>query len=107
MNRSYKTDFKRRYKICHFTILKERMKHFSNNLEFEKLQSVKEKLDLLNNYQLKSTIVNTKINNVDVFSIISDSEYAFINYLKISNGAIIQTHTIEIKRNFKKQIRNY
>jgi len=80
------------------TILKERMKHYSNNLEFEKAQSVKEKLDLLNNYQAKSTIVNTKINNVDVFSIISDSEYAFINYLKISNGAIIQTHTIEIKK---------
>ena len=53
---------------------------------------------MLNNYQAKSTIVNTKINNVDVFSIISDSEYAFINYLKISNGAIIQTHTIEIKK---------
>ena len=62
------------------------MKHYSKNLEFEKAQSVKEKLDLLNNYQAKSTIVNTKINNVDVFSIISDSEYAFINYLKISNG---------------------
>ena len=80
------------------SILKERMKHYSKNLEFEKAQSVKEKIDLLNNYQAKSTIVNTKINNVDVFSIISDSEYAFINYLKISNGAIIQTHTIEIKK---------
>lgn len=80
------------------SILKKRMKHYSKNLEFEKAQSVKEKLDLLNNYQAKSTIVNTKINNVDVFSIISDSEYAFINYLKISNGAIIQTHTIEIKK---------
>ena len=80
------------------SILKDRMRHYSKNLEFEKAQSVKEKLDLLNNYQAKSTIVNTKINNVDVFSIISDSEYAFINYLKISNGAIIQTHTIEIKK---------
>ena len=80
------------------SILKEKMKHYSKNLEFEKAQSVKEKIDLLNNYQAKSTIVNTKINNVDVFSIISDSEYAFINYLKISNGAIIQTHTIEIKK---------
>ena len=80
------------------SILKDRMISFSENMEFEKAQEVKEKLSLLENYQSKSTIVNTKINNVDVFTIISDNISAFVNYLKISNGAIIQTHTIELKK---------
>ena len=80
------------------SILKERMKFYSENLEFEKAQSAKEKLSLLDNYQSKSTIVNPKINNVDVFSIISDKDSAFVNYLKIQSGAIIQTHTIELKK---------
>jgi len=80
------------------SILKDRMISFSENMEFEKAQEVKEKLSLLENYQSKSTIVNTKINNVDVFTIVSDDVSAFVNYLKISNGAIIQTHTIELKK---------
>lgn len=80
------------------SILKDRMIAFSENMEFEKAQEVKEKLSLLENYQSKSTIVNTKINNVDVFTIVSDDFSAFVNYLKISNGAIIQIHTIELKK---------
>ncbi len=80
------------------SILNDRMIYYSENLEFEKAQSVKEKLNLLENYQSKSTIVNTKINNVDVFTIVSDENSAFVNYLKISSGAIIQTHTIELKK---------
>ena len=66
------------------SILKDRMIFFSENMEFEKAQEVKEKLSLLENYQAKSTIVNTKINNVDVFTIVSDNISAFVNYLKIS-----------------------
>ena len=80
------------------SILNDRMIYHAENLEFEKAQSVKEKLNLLENYQSKSTIVNTKINNVDVFTIVSDENSAFVNYLKISSGAIIQTHTIELKK---------
>ena len=80
------------------SILKDRMIFFSENMEFEKAQGVKEKLSLLDNYQSKSTIVNTKINNVDIFTIVSDDLSAFVNYLKISNGAIIQTHSIELKK---------
>ena len=80
------------------SILKDRMIYYSENMEFEKAQEVKEKLSLLENYQSKSTIVNTKINNVDVFTIVSDNFSAFVNYLKISNGAIIQTHSIELKK---------
>ena len=80
------------------SILKDRMIFFSEKMEFEKAQEVKEKLSLLENYQSKSTIVNTKINNVDIFTIVSDDLSAFVNYLKISNGAIIQTHSIELKK---------
>ncbi len=78
--------------------LKTTMLRFSEKMEFEKAQSIKQKIDLLNNYQAKSTIVNPKINDVDVFTIISDETTAFINYLKINSGAIIQAHTLELKK---------
>ena len=78
--------------------LKDAMLQFSKKLEFEKAQSVKEKIDLLKNYQAKSTIVNPKINDVDVFTIISDENTAFVNYLKINSGAIVQAHTMELKK---------
>lgn len=67
-------------------------------MEFEKAQRIKEKLDRLSNYQAKSTIVNPTINNVDVFSIISDKTHGYANFIKISNGSIIQSHTTEIKK---------
>jgi len=78
--------------------LKDSMKKFSANLEFEKAQSIKEKITLLDNYQSKSTIVNPKINDVDVFTIISDEDTAFVNFLKIKSGAIIQAHTLELSK---------
>ncbi|MDA7728533.1 excinuclease ABC subunit UvrC [Flavobacteriales bacterium] len=78
--------------------LKTTMLHFSEKMEFEKAQSVKEKIDLLNNYQAKSSIVNPKINDVDVFTILSDKDTAFVNYLKINSGAIIQAHTLELNK---------
>jgi excinuclease ABC subunit C len=78
--------------------LKDAMMQYSRDLEYEKAQSVKEKIDLLKNYQAKSTIVNPKINDVDVFTIISDKDTAFVNYLKINSGAIVQSHTMELKK---------
>ena len=74
------------------------MLNFAEQMEFEEAQKIKEKLDLLSNYQSKSTIVNPSINNVDVFSIISDETHGYANFLKISNGSIIQSHTTEIKK---------
>ena len=71
---------------------------FASNMEFEEAQKIKVKLDLLSNYQAKSTIINPSINNVDVFSIISDETHGYANFLKISNGSIIQSHTTEIKK---------
>jgi len=74
------------------------MKAFADKMEFEEAQKIKEKLDLLSNYQSKSTIVSPSINNVDVFSIISDESYGYVNFFKIANGSIIQSHTTEIKK---------
>jgi excinuclease ABC subunit C len=71
---------------------------FAENMEFEEAQKIKEKLVLLGNYQSKSTIINPAINNVDVFSIISDETHGYANFLKISNGSIIQSNTTEIKK---------
>ena len=78
--------------------LKEEMNNFSNNLDFENANSTKEKLILLKNYQSKSTIVNPKINNVDVFSLVTDENAAFVNFLKVNSGAIIQSYTLEINK---------
>jgi excinuclease ABC subunit C len=78
--------------------LKTLMSDYAENLEFEKAQLLKEKIKTLENYQSKSVVVSPTINDVDVFSIISDEKDAFINYLKVINGAIIQGHTIELKK---------
>jgi len=76
----------------------EMMLVYAEKMEFEEAQKIKEKLSLLGNYQSKSTIINPSINNVDVFSIISDETHGYANFLKISNGSIIQSHTTEIKK---------
>ncbi|MDA9203488.1 excinuclease ABC subunit UvrC [Flavobacteriaceae bacterium] len=78
--------------------LKDKMKLFSKNLKYEKAQEIKEKLEILYNYQAKSTIVNSKISDIDVFALISDESYAYINYLQISYGAIIRSFTLEVKK---------
>lgn len=78
--------------------LRKLMKQYADLLAFEKAQVVKEKLNMLERYQSKSLVVNPRINNVDVFSIISDQESAYVNYLRIINGAIVQAHTIEMKK---------
>ncbi|WP_339609950.1 excinuclease ABC subunit UvrC [uncultured Planktosalinus sp.] len=77
---------------------KKQMKHYAENLHFEDAQRLKEKIEILENYQSKSTIVNPKINNVDVFSIVSDEGYGYVNFLQISFGSIIRSHTMEIKK---------
>jgi len=78
--------------------LSEKMTAFADNLEFEKAQIAKENLDLLKEYQIKSTVVSPSLRNVDVFSIIDDEKNAFVNFLKVVNGSIIQVHTAEIKK---------
>ncbi len=77
---------------------KHQMKAFASQMEFEKAQRIKEKIDVLENYQVKSTIVNPKISDVDIFSIFSDETHAYVNFLQVSHGSIIRSHTMEIKK---------
>lgn len=77
---------------------KKQMKELAIDLKFEEAQRIKEKIDILENYQSKSTVVNPKINNVDVYSIISDESYAYVNFLQLSHGSIIRSHTLELKK---------
>ena len=74
------------------------MKYYAQKMEFEKAQWIKEKIEDLKNFQAKSTVVNPKISHVDVFSIFSDESYGYINYLQVSYGAIVRSHTLEIKK---------
>ena len=80
------------------SLFKEEMIQLAQDLRFEEAQEIKVKLEHLENYQAKSTIVSAKIHNVDVFSIVSDEEYAYINFLQVAYGAIIGGHTLEIKK---------
>jgi excinuclease ABC subunit C len=74
------------------------MQQLATDMRFEEAQQIKEKIEILENYQSKSTVVHPKINNVDVFSIISDSSHAYVNYMQISHGLVVRSHTIEIKK---------
>ena len=78
--------------------LQQIMLDFASDMKFEEAQKIKDKLDSLKNYQAKSTIVNPSINNVDVFSIISDETHGYANFFKVMNGAIVQSYTTEIKK---------
>ncbi len=82
---------------------KGQMKALAEEMKFEEAQKVKDKIDVLENYQSKSTIVNPKISNVDVFSIVSDNAYAYVNFLQLSHGSIIRSHTMEIKKKLEEQ----
>ena len=77
---------------------KSRMKLLAQEMKFEEAQLIKDKIEVLENYQVKTTIVNPKINNVDVFTIISDEAFAYVNFLQLSHGSIIRSHTLEIKK---------
>ena len=77
---------------------KKLMMDLASKMHFEEAQKIKEKIEILENYQSRSTIINPKITNIDVFSIISDESAAFVNFLQISHGSIIRSHTMEIKK---------
>lgn len=77
---------------------RKQMQDLAADLKFEQAQKIKEKIEILENYQAKSTVVNPKISNVDVFTIVSDESYGYVNFLQVSHGAIIRSHTMEIKK---------
>lgn len=77
---------------------KEIMAQYAENYLFEQAEDIRKKIEVLSKYQAKSTIVNTSIHNVDVFSMVSDPRSAYVNFMKVNNGAIVQSHTIELRK---------
>lgn len=80
------------------SILEDRMRQASADFEFEEAHIWKQKWESLKEYSRKSTVVNAQIHNVDVFTIVSDDKSAYINFLKVMNGSIIQAYTTEVKK---------
>jgi len=78
--------------------LKAVMKGYSDRMEFEKAQDVKEKMDRLAHFQSRSTVVSPVVNNADVFSIVGDVKTAYVNYLRVVEGAIVQAYTLELRK---------
>ncbi len=78
--------------------LKQLMKEYASAYEFEKANMVKEKIVLLEKFQAKSTVVSPSLANVEVCSIVSDEKFAYVNYLRVVNGAIVQSHTLELRK---------
>ncbi len=77
---------------------KEKMFLLASEMHFEEAQKLKEKIEVLENYQSRSMVANPKINNIDVFSIVSDEGAAYVNFLQIAHGSIIRSHTLELKK---------
>ena len=86
--------------------LKLTMQASAEALKFEEAQDAKEQIQLLEDYQMRSTVVHPSINNVDVFSILSDDKFAYVNFMKMANGAIIQAHTVEVKKKLEETEEN-
>ena len=77
---------------------KKKMMDLASEMHFEAAQKLKEKIEVLENYQSRSIVANPKINNIDVFSIVSDEGAAYVNFLQIAHGSIIRSHTLELKK---------
>jgi len=75
------------------------MQEYATNLEFEKAQQLKEKLTAFENYQSKSTVVSTQIRDLDIFYMVTDEKMAYVNFIKVVNGAIMNTYTLEMTKN--------
>ena len=77
---------------------KKKMNFLASEMQFEEAQKLKEKIEILENYQSRSMVANPKINNIDVFSIVSDESAAYVNFLQIAHGSVIRSHTLELKK---------
>lgn len=84
--------------------LNKLMKEYSVDFKFEEAQLVKEKLEILEKYKSKSTIVSSSLNNVDVFNILDDNNFAYVNFLKVVEGRIVQAHTVELKKKLNESL---
>jgi excinuclease ABC subunit C len=79
------------------------MQEHAINMEFEKAEILRKKIESLNAYQSKSAIVNSRIGNVDVFSIISEGNHAYVNYLRVLNGTIADTKTVTLEKKLEEE----
>lgn len=108
---SYMNDIQRVKKVLNGNLvevleyLKQKMIHFSEELSFEEANDYKQKYDLLDNYKSKSTIVSSKIIDVDVFSVDDDENSGYVNFIKVKNGAIIQSYTIEYRKKLNESLK--
>lgn len=84
-------------------MLKNKMMHHASAYEFEKAQILKDRIELIERYKSKSTIVNPSIKDVDVFSFHNEEKTAYVNYLKVIDGCIVQGHTLELKKKLDEQ----
>ncbi len=80
------------------SIFKQQMQFYAENLEFEKAHKAKEKLDLLEKYQSKSLVANPSIKNLDVCTIVTDENTAYVNYMRVKNGTLITSKNVELKK---------
>ena len=80
--------------IQHF---KNEMKTHADRMEFEKADIVRKKIEFIENYQSKSVVVTPKLGDVDVFSVLKENDSAYVNYLMVQNGTIIQTKTLKVE----------
>ena len=78
--------------------MRKEMAEKAAQLDFEAAQKLKEKVERLENYQSRSTVVSTTMRDVDVFSVVSDSEAGYVNYLRVVRGAVVQSYTMELKK---------
>lgn len=78
--------------------LKASMQSASEALEFEQAAKLQKKIEAIEKFQAKSTVVNPSIHNVDVFSLVADQDLAYVNYMKVNSGAVVQAHTLEMKK---------
>jgi excinuclease ABC subunit C len=84
--------------------MKTQMMDHAAKLEFEEAQLIKEKYALLENYRSRSTVVSTTIHNVDVFSYVDAESLFYVNYMRVAEGAVVQSHTVEIKRKLDESV---
>ena len=85
-------------------LLKSKMNALSKEYKFEEAQKVKNKIDKLSEFQSKSTVVSPTIHNVDVFAIYDDDDCAYISFMKVVNGAIVQVHTFEMRKRIEEEL---
>jgi excinuclease ABC subunit C len=83
--------------------LNDLMKQYASGFRYEEADLIKKKIEVLEKFRSKSTVVNSKINNIDVFSMVDEENVAYVNYLKVIKGAIIQSHTIEMVKRIEEK----